>query len=97
MSLFVKAYSDVPVTFPFALTPTPEAVAETVTPDAVRDRQRGPGGLPASAHRHRARWSNQSGSSHVKAGSWLDAGYSVAEVDMAGSYVTFERPVLGEH
>ncbi len=55
-----------------------------------------PGGLPASAHRHRAWWSNQSGSSHVQARSWLDAGYSVAGVDMAGSVVTFERLLMGE-
>lgn len=49
-----------------------------------------PGGLPASAYRHRAWWSNETAGSHVQARGWLDAGYAVASVNVAAGTVTFE-------
>lgn len=49
-----------------------------------------PGGLPASAYRYRAWWSNETAGSHVQARGWLDAGYAVAAVSFADGTVTFE-------
>ncbi len=50
-----------------------------------------PGGLPPSAYRHRAWWSNESSGRHVQAQAWLSAGWQVADVDLAGGLVTFFR------
>jgi hypothetical protein len=49
-----------------------------------------PGGLPASAYRYRAWWSNETAGSHVQARAWLDAGYAVAAVNFDAGTVTFE-------
>lgn len=48
------------------------------------------GGLPASAHLHRAWWANEHGGRHVQSASWLDAGFRVSDVQL-GHEVTFER------
>lgn len=45
--------------------------------------------LPASAHRHRAWWANDT--SHSHASSWLDAGWRVETVDQRGQRVSFRR------
>lgn len=50
-----------------------------------------PGGLPSSAHRHHAWWSNETAGSHVQARSWPDAGYTVTTVNLYAGSVTFER------
>ncbi len=49
-----------------------------------------PGGLPGSAYRYRAWWSNETAGSHVQVRAWLDAGYAVASVDVAAGRVAFE-------
>lgn len=49
-----------------------------------------PGGLPSSAHRHRAWWSNEAAGSHVQARGWLDAGYAVTAVNLSAGTVTFQ-------
>jgi hypothetical protein len=46
------------------------------------------GGLPASAHDHRAWWAN---GSHAHAAAWLDAGWNVAVVSQPDGFVRFER------
>ena len=51
------------------------------------------GGLPASAERWQAWWSNEpEGGSHVQARAWLNAGREVEEADRAGRRVRFSRP-----
>ena len=47
------------------------------------------GGLPSSAYRYQAWWSNETSGSHVQARSWLDAGYRVRQVDLTARAVTF--------
>ena len=47
------------------------------------------GGLPASATKHRAWWSNDPQRSWAR--SWLDAGWRVARVNMSGQIVSFAR------
>lgn len=47
------------------------------------------GGLPRSAHNHRAWWGNEADGRHVQARAWLDAGWRVEEVDLAGGRVRF--------
>ncbi len=50
------------------------------------------GGLPSSARRHRAWWSNEGGSrSHVQSQAWMNAGYVVEIVDLAREMVGFRR------
>ena len=46
--------------------------------------------LPSSAHKYRAWWSNDG--SHVQASKgWLSTGWTVKEIDLAESWVVFER------
>src|SRR4051794_8737525 len=47
------------------------------------------GGLPTSAHRHRAWWGNNEAS--VQATAWMSAGWRVDAVDAAASRVRFHR------
>ena len=44
--------------------------------------------LPPSARKHRQWWAN---GGHSQANAWLDAGFTVAQVDFAGGRVCFER------
>jgi hypothetical protein len=46
------------------------------------------GGLPPSAYRHTAWWSNNP-IRHVQAQAWLDAGRRVTNVDLIGERVSF--------
>lgn len=46
--------------------------------------------LPASAHRHRAWWSNNT-SNNVMTKAWVDAGYCTAQVDLAEERLIFRR------
>ena len=48
-----------------------------------------PGGLPSSAFRYQAWWSNETSGSHVQALSWQVGGYRVVQVDLAARTVTF--------
>ncbi|HEY3924644.1 MAG TPA: hypothetical protein VGL75_08780 [Acidothermaceae bacterium] len=50
-----------------------------------------PGGLPPSAYRRTAWWSNEAQGSHVQARAWMDAGWRVEELDLADRSVTFIR------
>jgi hypothetical protein len=47
--------------------------------------------LPASARRHREWWANEAAGSHVQAHAWLNANWSVLEVDIDRGVVTFRR------
>jgi len=47
--------------------------------------------LPPSAYTHRAWWANERVGSHVHCRSWLDAGYSLDQVDFARQRVVFRR------
>jgi hypothetical protein len=47
--------------------------------------------LPASARRHRAWWGNEANPRHVQAQAWINAGWTVEEVDQARGQVTFRR------
>ena len=47
------------------------------------------GGLPPSAHRHPAWWSNERQGSHVQATAWLDTGRRVEDIDLNAGRVTF--------
>lgn len=50
------------------------------------------GGLPPSARRHRAWWSNEIGSGgHVQSRAWMTAGFVVENVDLAVGVVEFRR------
>lgn len=46
--------------------------------------------LPPSAHNHRAWWGNHVGA-HSHARSWLEAGWEVEEVNLAGARVVFRK------
>lgn len=46
--------------------------------------------LPTSARKHRAWWGNNAGS-HSQARSWLNAGWTVANVDLNGARVSFDQ------
>ncbi len=46
------------------------------------------GGLPPSAYRHSAWWSNNP-TGHVQAQAWLNAGRRAANVDLVGQRVSF--------
>lgn len=68
---------------------------------STRDRQRLTfaaidelvGGLPNSAHRHRAWWANDP--THIQASAWLEGGRVVEEVDQAAGWVCFSARHLG--
>lgn len=47
--------------------------------------------LPPSARTHRAWWANEQAGSHIHCRSWLDAGYSVDQVDFVRGRVGFKR------
>lgn len=47
--------------------------------------------LPASARTHRAWWSNRSKGA-LQAAAWIQAGYTVKTLDLAGEQVTFHKP-----
>ena len=49
------------------------------------------GGLPRSARRYRAWWSNEREGSHVQARAWLDAGWRVEHVNLTAEQVRFIR------
>jgi hypothetical protein len=49
------------------------------------------GGLPASARRYSAWWSNERGGKHVQARAWMDAGWCVANVNLTAERVRFTR------
>jgi hypothetical protein len=49
------------------------------------------GGLPASARRHSAWWSNESEGRQVQAHAWLDAGWRVAQVNLTAERVRFTK------
>ena len=49
------------------------------------------GKLPPSARLSRSWWSNRRGI--LPASAWMEAGYQVVDVDLAGERVTFRRPV----
>jgi hypothetical protein len=49
------------------------------------------GGLPASARRYSAWWSNEREGRHVQARAWLDAGWRVADVNFTAERVRFTR------
>ena len=51
-------------------------------------------GLPASARKFPAWWSNNTGT-HVGVSAWRDAGFRTARVDVAGERVTFVRESAG--
>jgi hypothetical protein len=47
------------------------------------------GGLPHSAYVHRAWWANERTGRHVQAQAWLEAGRTVADVDLHAGRVRF--------
>ena len=47
--------------------------------------------LPASAYTHRPWWGNESGGRHVQTHAWMQAGWVVDGVDLAGEWVRFRR------
>lgn len=49
------------------------------------------GGLPASARRYSAWWSNESEGSHVQAHAWMDAGWRVGHVNLTAERVRFTK------
>jgi hypothetical protein len=49
------------------------------------------GGLPASARRYSAWWSNEREGRHVQARAWVDAGWCVANVNLTAERVRFTR------
>ena len=49
------------------------------------------GGLPASARRYLAWWSNERDGTHVQARAWLDAGWRVVNVNLTAERVRFTR------
>jgi hypothetical protein len=49
------------------------------------------GGLPASARRYSAWWSNEREGKHVQARAWMDAGWCVANVNLTDERVRFTR------
>lgn len=48
------------------------------------------GGLPASARKYDAWWSNEQDGQHVQARAWLDAGYTVTNVDLNAARTRFD-------
>jgi putative restriction endonuclease len=49
------------------------------------------GGLPASARRHSAWWSNEREGTHVQARPWMDAGWHVGNVHLNAERVRFVK------
>lgn len=49
------------------------------------------GGLPASARRYSAWWSNEREGNHVQAHAWTDAGWRVESVNLTAERVRFTR------
>ena len=49
------------------------------------------GGLPASARRHSAWWSNEREGSHVQAHAWMDAGWRAESVNLTAERVRFTK------
>jgi hypothetical protein len=49
------------------------------------------GGLPASARRYSAWWSNEREGTHVQARAWMDAGWRVASVNLTAEKVRLTR------
>jgi hypothetical protein len=49
------------------------------------------GGLPSSAYKYPAWWSNEVGGSHVQAHAWMGAGFRVDHLDLLGRRVRFTR------
>jgi hypothetical protein len=49
------------------------------------------GGLPASARRYSAWWSNEREGRHVQARAWMDAGWRVENVDLTAETVRFTK------
>jgi len=58
---------------------------------SFEDIDRVVGGLPASAHNHRAWWANERDGRHVQASGWLDAGWVVDEVSLQAGTVRFRQ------
>ena len=50
------------------------------------------GGLPPSARRYSAWWSNEREGKHVQAHAWMDAGWRVANVNLTAEKVRFNKP-----
>jgi len=48
------------------------------------------GGLPPSARTYPGWWSNEHDGTHVQARSWLDAGYTVPNIDLNSAHVCFD-------
>ena len=53
------------------------------------------GGLPRSARKHRAWWSNERQGTHVQCAGWLDAGRRVEDVDLNAGRVRFSSRQQG--
>jgi hypothetical protein len=49
------------------------------------------GGLPVSARRHSAWWSNEREGRHVQSRAWMDAGWWVANVNVTAERVRFAK------
>jgi len=49
------------------------------------------GGLPASARRYSAWWSNEREGRHVQAHAWMDAGWRVHSVNLTAERVHFTK------
>lgn len=49
------------------------------------------GGLPESARRHRAWWSNERDGGHVQARAWMDAGWRVSDVNLTAERVRLSK------
>jgi hypothetical protein len=49
------------------------------------------GGLPASARRYSAWWSNEREGTHVQARAWMDAGWRVENVNLTAEKVRFTK------
>ncbi|MGH3826795.1 MAG: DUF7662 domain-containing protein [Pseudonocardiaceae bacterium] len=56
-----------------------------------------PGGLPKSALTRRSWWRNSAHGGQVQAKAWLDAGFTVTDVDLAAKTVRFTRPPGSKH
>jgi hypothetical protein len=53
-----------------------------------------PRGLPASAYRYNAWWSNDASGSHMHTNAWLVAGWRVDQLHLLGRSATFRRATL---
>lgn len=51
------------------------------------------GGLPASAHKHSAWWSNEVDGQHTQARSWMEAGFRTENLDLEQKKVSFRHVV----